>query len=113
MKISAIAVMVLVVGVAAAKLSPNMPCKSMKQYMPPEMSKKYEMKKHNGTWYEVAFRDLYPWGPICDCQQSIKYANLEGGYMDDYFVFTCFPLNISYISPQRQNTTNGATGLKH
>ena len=91
-----------------AKPSPNMPCHAMKQYMPPEMSRKYNMSKHNGTWYEVSFRDLYPWGPLCDCQQSIKYVNLEKGYMDDYFVFTCYPLGLHYISPQRENKTNSS-----
>ena len=28
-----------------------------------------------GRRYEVAFRDLYPWGNVCFCQQSIKYVN--------------------------------------
>ena len=107
-----IVAMVLVVGAVAAKPSPNMPCKSMKHYMPPEMSEKYDMRKHNGTWYEVAFRDLYR-GAQSVIVSNRSHANVEGGYMDDYFVFTCFPLNISYIPPQRQNTTNGATGLKH
>jgi len=81
--------------------------------MPPEMSKAYNMSKHNGTWYEVSFRDLYPWGPMCDCQQSIKYVNPEQGYIDDYFVFTCYPLKLNYISPQRENWTNSATGKRH
>lgn len=94
-----------------AKPSPNMPCKSMKAYMPPNATRDYQMSKHNGTWYEVAFRDLYPWGPLCDCQQSIKYVNEKEGYIDDYFVFTCVELN--YISPQRENRTNAATGLPH
>lgn len=102
-------------GIASARPSPNLPCKPMKDYMPPAMSKAYNMSKHNGTWYEVSFRDLYPWGPMCDCQQSIKYVNPEQGYIDDYFVFTCYhpigPKN--FISPQRENTTNGATGEKH
>ena len=96
-----------------AKPSKNMPCQNMKQYMPPEMSRKYNMSKHNGTWYEVSFRDLYPWGPLCDCQQSIKYVNLEKGYMDDYFVFTCYPLGLHYISPQRENKTNSSSGKLH
>lgn len=81
--------------------------------MPPAMSKAYNMSKHNGTWYEVAFRDLYPWGPMCDCQQSIKYVNVEQGYIDDYFVFTCYPLKLNYISPQRENFTNASSGKKH
>merc|ERR1712072_898206 len=86
--------------------SPNVPCAAMKEYMPPNVSAHYEMSKHNGTWYEVSFRDLYPWGPVCFCQQSVKYVNLEKGYIDDYFVFTCgldliykHP-GINYISPQ-------------
>lgn len=107
------ATLVSTIVLAAGENSPNMPCKSMKEYMPPAMSKAYDIKKHNGTWYEVAFRDLYPWGPVCDCQQSIKYVNEKEGYIDDYFVFTCYPLGWSYISPQRQNTTNGVTGLPH
>lgn len=101
--------------------SPNLPCKSMKQYMPPELIDTYNMSKHNGTWYEVSFRDLYPWGPLCECQQSVKYVNPEKGYIDDYFVFTCAQdilkkiphPHFNYISPQRENVTNGGTGKKH
>ena len=47
-------------------------CAPMRSYMPPRVEAEYDMMKHNGTWYEVAFRDLYPWGPLCFCQQSIK-----------------------------------------
>ena len=65
------------------------------------------------TRYEVSFRDLYPWGPLCDCQQSIKYVNEEHGFIDDYFVFTCYPAKLNYISPQRENATNQATGRRH
>lgn len=105
-------------GVVHAKTSPNVPCKPMGSYMPTEMTKNYDMRKHNGTWYEVAFRDLYPWGPVCFCQQSIKYVNYEKGYIDDYFVFSCgpghpIPGKQNYISPQRENVTNAATGKRH
>ena len=93
--------------------SPNVPCRPMGEYLPAGVSSTYEMARHNGTWYEVAFRDLYPWGPLCDCQQSIKYVNEAEGYIDDYFVFTCYPLKLNYISPQRENVTNGATGRRH
>ena len=93
--------------------SPNLPCKAMKEYLPPHIGATYDMEKHNGTWHEVAFRDLYPWGPLCDCQQSIKYVNKAKGYIDDYFVFTCYPLKLNYISPQRENITNGADGSIH
>eukprot|EP00937_MAST-01D_sp_MAST-1D-sp2_P002162 g2162.t1 len=105
--------MALVVAVITATPSPNLPCRSMKDYLPPTISASYDMSKHNGTWYEVAFRDLYPWGPLCDCQQSIKYVNKPKGYIDDYFVFTCYPLKLNYISPQRENVTNNATGERH
>lgn len=93
--------------------SKNVPCKAMESYMPPSVSESYNVSKHNGTWYEVAFRDLYPWGPVCDCQQSIKYVNKEKGYIDDYFVFSCYPLKLNYISPQRENLTRGDTGEQH
>ena len=56
-------------GLALASPSPNLPCKSMRDYMPANVSASYNMSKHNGTWYEVSFRDLYPWGPMCECQQ--------------------------------------------
>ena len=85
----------------------------MTEYLPAKVSSTYEMAKHNGTWFEVAFRDLYPWGPLCDCQQSVKYVNIDKGYIDDYFVFTCYPLKLNYISPQRENVTDGATGNRH
>ena len=85
----------------------------MREYLPKYVSQNYEMTRHNGTWFEVAFRDLYPWGPMCDCQQSVKYVNEAEGYIDDYFVFTCYPLKLNYISPQRENVTDGATGLRH
>lgn len=54
--------------------------------------------------------------PLCFCQQSIKYVNEAKGYIDDYFVFTCGsgkPDKTSYISPQRENVTNGGTGERH
>ena len=102
-----------VVCVLAKPPSTNVPCKSMQEYLPPSVGATYDMQKHNGTWHEVAFRDLYPWGPLCDCQQSIKYVNQEQGYIDDYFVFTCYPLKLNYISPQRENVTRGDTGEKH
>ena len=86
-------------------VSPNVPCRPMHEYLPARVSAEYDMSRHNGTWFEVAFRDLYPWGPLCDCQQSIKYVNKEKGYIDDYFVFTCYPLKLNYISPQRENVT--------
>jgi len=99
------------------KPSPHLPCKPMGEYMPLEVSQKYDMRKHNGTWYEVSFRDWYPWGPICFCQQSIKYVNYEKGYIDDYFVFSCgmgHPVKgQDYISPQRENVTNATTGERH
>ena len=38
--------------------SPNLPCKAMKEYLPPHIGATYDMEKHNGTWHEVAFRDL-------------------------------------------------------
>ena len=64
--------------------------------------------------YEVSFRDLYPWGPICDCQQSIKYVNEKEGYIDDYFVFSCgLDGFMHFISPQRENRTNASSGLLH
>jgi hypothetical protein len=91
--------------------SPNLPCKSMQEYLPPIIQETYDINKHNGTWFEVAFRDLYPWGPLCDCQQSIKYVAPDHSYIDDYFVFTCGLL--SYISPQRENRTNASSGLEH
>lgn len=87
----------------------------MSGYLPPAVKAGYQMHKHNGTWYEVAFRDLYPWGNVCFCQQSIKYVNEAQGYIDDYFVFTCGPgvPRINYISPQRENVTNAGTGQRH
>ena len=99
--------------IVLAAPSPNLPCKPMQEYLPPHVQSTYNMSRHNGTWFEVAFRDLYPWGPLCRCQQSIKYVNEERGYIDDYFVFTCYPLKLNYISPQRENVTNGATGERH
>lgn len=107
----------LATSVSGRPPSANLPCRPMEEYMPPAVSKAYDIKKHNGTWYEVVFRDLYPKGPLCFCQQSIKYINEEKGYIDDYFVFQCGPgyprQAASYISPQRENFTNAATGQKH
>merc|ERR1712216_497406 len=104
-------------GTPFIQSSANVPCRPMAEYMPENVQRLYDMGKHNGTWYEVAFRDLYPWGPICFCQQSIKYVNVEQGYIDDYFVFSCgmgHPIKgQDYISPQRENVTNGGTGKRH
>lgn len=86
----------------------------MKEYMPENATRDYNITKHNGTWYEVSFRDLYPWGPICDCQQSIKYVNEKEGYIDDYFVFECgLDGFMHFISPQRENRTNASSGQLH
>lgn len=95
--------------------SAHLPCRPMSEYLPTSARDSYNISKHNGTWYEVSFRDLYPWGPVCDCQQSIKYVNAKQGYIDDYFVFTCgLPINhMNYISPQRENRTNASSGMRH
>ncbi len=71
----------------------QIPCQSMHEYVPADVIKNYDMDKHNGTWYEVAFRDLYPAaGAVgCYCQQSVKYVHKDRGFIDDYFVFTCGP----------------------
>merc|ERR1712216_326725 len=96
-------------GTPFIQSSANVPCRPMAEYMPENVQRLYDMDKHNGTWYEVSFRDLYPWGPLCFCQQSIKYVNKAKGCIDDYFVFTCGPGFVnpkaSYISPQRENIT--------
>ena len=63
-----------VVCVLAKPPSTNVPCKSMQEYLPPSVGATYDMQKHNGTWHEVAFRDLYPWGPLCDCQREALHV---------------------------------------
>lgn len=117
MKMSLMWLAILQAAANAEKVShsPHVPCQSMEEYMPPAMSKAYNMSKHNGTWYEVSYRDLYPWGPLGRCQQSIKYVNVEQGYVDDYFVFTTYEVFFkkNWISPQRENHTSGATGKRH
>ena len=46
-----------------------------------------------------------------------RYVNKAHGYIDDYFLFTCglgpSDLGPSYLSPQRENVTDGSTGERH
>ena len=99
MRLSIQLAVLLAADVAAAPL----PCAPMQEYVPPEVIKTYDMEKHNGTWYEAAFRDMYPAAGAagCYCQQSIKYVHKDRGFIDDYFVFTCGPEMpvLNYISP--------------
>ena len=44
-------------------------CQPMTTYQAPYVATTYNLTKHMGKYYELAFRDLYPWGPLCDCQQ--------------------------------------------
>ena len=40
--------------------------------LPPLRRRRRRRRQHRrggARRYEVAFRDLYPWGPLCDCQQ--------------------------------------------
>ena len=142
--------LVLVSAATGSAPSPNLPCKSMRSYMPPAMSQAYNMSKHNGTWCVHLLQRRIPvpahllsasmlthaWcsvslsavpGPgtkshSATCTLGGLYtiasnlsstSNEEHGFIDDYFVFTCYPAKLNYISPQRENATNQATGRRH
>jgi hypothetical protein len=65
-------------------------CRDMSSYQAPYVKATYEMKKHMGNFYELAFRDLYPAPPMCDCQHTTKVLTNDEGYYEE-FNFACGP----------------------
>lgn len=83
-------------------------CQPMTTYQAPYVATTYNLTKHMGKYYELAFRDLYPGPPTCDCQHTTKVASSESDYYEE-FDFTCFgpahrPLPVTNLI-----TLNGST----
>jgi hypothetical protein len=60
----------------------------MSSYQADYVVKEYDMKRHMGKYYELAFRDLYPAAPECDCQHTTKIQTDADSYYEA-FNFKC------------------------
>ena len=67
-------------------------CLAMEQYQASYVQMNYNVTKHMGFYYEMAFRDLYPGPPLCDCQHTFKSldSNSTANY-HEWFNFQCSP----------------------
>jgi hypothetical protein len=67
-------------------------CLAMEQYQASYVATNYNITKHMGFYYEMAFRDLYPGPPMCDCQHTTKSINLDSSAnYHEWFNFQCGP----------------------
>lgn len=73
--------------------SPHPSCAPIETYQADYVQKEYNLSRHMGFYYELAFRDLYPGPPMCDCQHTTKRPDADGSgnYFED-FNFQCGPL---------------------
>jgi hypothetical protein len=78
----------LVLMAVAAYAAPHPACLNMSSYQADYVAKEYDMKRHMGKYYELAFRDLYPGAPECDCQRTTKIQTDEDSYYEE-FNFKC------------------------
>jgi hypothetical protein len=67
---------------------PSPPCQPMQNYQASYVASNYSLAKHMGRYYELAFRDLYPAPPLCDCQHTEKVADTATDYSEE-FDFQC------------------------
>eukprot|EP01062_Namystynia_karyoxenos_P006188 TRINITY_DN12162_c0_g1_i1.p1 TRINITY_DN12162_c0_g1~~TRINITY_DN12162_c0_g1_i1.p1 ORF type:complete len:550 (+),score=168.37 TRINITY_DN12162_c0_g1_i1:96-1652(+) len=74
----------LLAAAAHALGLPHPKCESLSTYQAPYVASEYNMTRHMGHYYEVAFRDLYLGYPTCDCQHSYKVADGAGSYHEDF-----------------------------
>ena len=61
----------------------------MSAYQADYVKEKYDSSKHMGFYYELAFRDLYPSPPMCDCQATTKVPNNGTSTYHEDFTFQC------------------------
>ena len=67
-------------------------CLAMDQYQASYIQMNYNVTKHMGFYYEMAFRDLYPGPPLCDCQHTTKSLNSNStANYHEWFNFQCSP----------------------
>jgi len=59
-------------------------CRNMWTYQSDYVATTYNVSKHMGHFYELAFRDLYPAPPACDCQHTYKVLDDENDEDEDY-----------------------------
>ena len=69
----------------------------MQTYQAPYVKTSYNLTKHMGRYYELAFRDLYPAPPLCDCQHTEKRASTLTDYTEE-FDCQCGPGDKAMIS---------------
>ena len=68
--------------------------------------------RHMGFYYELAFRDLYPASPMCDCQSTRKIPTSDLTYYEN-FVFQCGK-NDTFLSKIWLNqSTTAALGARY
>ena len=68
---SVVALLTFVVN-GADSLATHPTCEAMESYQASYVKNTYNISKHMGFYYELAFRDLYPPPPMCDCQHTQK-----------------------------------------
>ena len=69
-------------------LAPHPKCTAMDQYQASYVNTTYDINRHMGKYYELAFRDLYPGPPMCDCEHTEKIFTNQSSYYEE-FDFKC------------------------
>jgi hypothetical protein len=97
--------------VAVSASSPHPACAAdITSYQAPYVAKTYDHRKVLGVrYYEVAFRDLYPASPLCDCQSSVRTLNATSPtvVMSEMFTLACgskYTGYKTYSNPMRETT---------
>jgi len=90
---------------------------ALETYQADYVASTYNVSKHMGFYYELAFRDLYPAAPMCDCQHTTKILPDRNGQANtDYyenFNFQCGPPSkpSKHMDVQNVITMNRTAGL--
>ena len=82
-------------------------CENMSAYQASYISQ-YDMRRHMGKFYELAFRDLYPAAPECDCQHTNKVQTDATSYYEQ-FDFKCGAKGV--YTPCLNTIVMNSTGL--
>jgi hypothetical protein len=84
------------------------PCaEHLESYQADYVASSYNISKHMGFFYELAFRDLYPASPECDCQHTTKKLPEGGTNYEEQFNFQCGP------SPEKQMPIENIITMNH
>lgn len=94
------------------------PCAPLlESYQADYVARSYNVSKHMGFYYELAFRDLYPAPPECDCQHTTKslaggadaFADVGTNYQEN-FNFQCGPSADKQMQIENIITMNRTAG---